>query len=76
MATEPALRLDWLHEAYVRTQPAAVALGARPGRGGSRDVADEACAEAFAQAARRGYGGCATSMRGCGERPSASPPAS
>jgi RNA polymerase sigma-70 factor, ECF subfamily len=52
VATEPGLHLDRLHDAYVRTH-------ARLWRSvlawsGSRDVADEACAEAFAQAARRG----------------------
>jgi len=52
VATEPGERLDRLHDAYVRTHPrlwrAVLAWS------GSRDVADEACAEAFAQAARRG----------------------
>jgi RNA polymerase sigma-70 factor, ECF subfamily len=52
VATDPGLGLDRLHDAYVRTH-------ARLWRSvlawsGSRDVADEACAEAFAQAARRG----------------------
>ena len=52
MATEPGLHLDRLHAAYLRTH-------ARLWRSvlawsGSREVADEACAEAFAQAARRG----------------------
>jgi RNA polymerase sigma-70 factor (ECF subfamily) len=52
VATDPGLALERLRDAYVRTH----------GRlwrsvlawSGSRDVADEACAEAFAQAARRG----------------------
>jgi len=52
VATDPGLGLDRLRDAYVRTH----------GRlwrsilawSGSRDVADEACAEAFAQVARRG----------------------
>jgi len=52
VATEPGERLDRLHDAYVRTHPrlwrSVLAWS------GSRDVADEACAEAFAQAARRG----------------------
>lgn len=52
MATEPGERLDRLHAAYVRTHPrlwrSVLAWS------GSRDVADDACAEAFAQAARRG----------------------
>ena len=52
MATEPGERIDRLHDAYVRTHPrlwrSVLAWS------GSRDVADEACAEAFAQAARRG----------------------
>jgi RNA polymerase sigma-70 factor (ECF subfamily) len=52
VATPSGARLDTLHDAYVRTH-------ARLWRSvlawsGSRDVADEACAEAFAQAARRG----------------------
>src|SRR5918996_1121955 len=52
VATEPGLHLDRLHAAYLRTH-------ARLWRSvlawsGSREVADEACAEAFAQAARRG----------------------
>jgi RNA polymerase sigma-70 factor, ECF subfamily len=52
VATEPGERLDRLHDAYVRTHPrlwrSVLAWS------GSRDVADDACAEAFAQAARRG----------------------
>lgn len=51
MATEPRA-IERLRDAYVRTHPRlwrSVLAWA-----GSRDVADEACAEAFAQAARRG----------------------
>jgi RNA polymerase sigma-70 factor (ECF subfamily) len=52
VVTEPGERLGRLHDAYVRTHPrlwrSVLAWS------GSRDVADEACAEAFAQAARRG----------------------
>ena len=52
MATDPGLSLDRLRDAYLRTHPrlwrSVLAWS------GSRDVADEACAEAFAQAAQRG----------------------
>jgi RNA polymerase sigma-70 factor, ECF subfamily len=52
VATDPGLDVDRLRDAYLRTH-------ARLWRSvlawsGSRDVADAACAEAFAQAARRG----------------------